>query len=135
MGRLAGGSGGTVVLGNGVLTVNQAGPSSFDGLVTGARGLKIEGGGTLALGNAANDYGAGTTVIEGSTVSIACGWRAGQFHQRADSGRRHHQRHPGDHRRTSPRHTFVAGETGGGRVDVADGTTATLTERSAASAS
>ena len=59
-----------VILGNGNLTVNQAGISIFDGLVTGPGGLTIEGGGTLALGNAGNDYGGGTTVIQGSTVTI-----------------------------------------------------------------
>ncbi len=31
----------------------------------------VTGGGTLVLGNAANSYSGGTTVIEGSTVSVA----------------------------------------------------------------
>ena len=86
MGGLSGGSGGTVVLGNGNLTVNQAGSSSFDGLVTGPNGLTIEGGGTLALGNAGNNYGGGTTVIEGSTVSIAADGALGNALRRADPG-------------------------------------------------
>ena len=125
VGGLAGGSGGTLVLGNGFLTVNQAGPSSFDGLVTGARGLKIEGGGTLALGNAANDYGAGTTVIGGSTLSIAAGGALGNSNTLilGDSTT------SGTLATTAnlSSATFVLVETGGGRFDVADGTTATLT--------
>ncbi len=77
VGGLSGGSGGTLVLGNGNLTVNQAGSLSFGGLITSLGGLEIEGGGTLGLGNAGNSYFGGTTVIGGSTVSIATGGALG----------------------------------------------------------
>ena len=52
MGSLSG-TGGGVDLGNGSLTVNQATTTNFAGIIAGAGGLTLEGGGTLALGNAA----------------------------------------------------------------------------------
>src|SRR5262249_15680956 len=64
------GTGGSVSLGNGDLTVNQAATTAFAGTVTGAEGLNIEGGGTLALTNAGNNYAGGTAVTQSSTVEI-----------------------------------------------------------------
>ena len=125
VGGLSGGSGGTLVLGNGNLTVNQAGSSSFDGLITGAGGLTIEGGGTLALGNAGNDYGGGTTVIEGSTVSIAAGGALGNSFGVLTLGDATTSGTLATTATLSSAQAISLGA-GGGRVDVADGTTATL---------
>jgi fibronectin-binding autotransporter adhesin len=125
VGGLAGGSAGTVNLGNGFLTVNQAGSSSFDGLVTGLAGLKIEGGGTLTLGNAANNYGGGTTVIQNSTVSIASDGALGNTSGGMALGDATTSGTLATTANLSSATIIVLGA-GGGRVDVADGTTATL---------
>ena len=60
---LLSGTGGGLNLGNGSLTVNQAGSTSFAGSIGGSGGLILTGGGTLALSNAASSYTGGTSVI------------------------------------------------------------------------
>ncbi len=91
------GNGGTVALGNGTTldftaggtythAITVAGDPTFDtngntvtenGQITDATGgpppgeVLVTGGGTLVLGNALNSYSGGTTVIAGSTVSVA----------------------------------------------------------------
>ena len=125
VGGLSGGSGGALLLANGDLTVNQAGTSSFGGLITSAGGLPIEGGGTLALGNASNNYGGGTTVIGGSTVSIATGGALGVSFGGLTLGDATTSGTLATTATLSLAQPISLGA-GGGRVDVADGTTATL---------
>ena len=68
MGNFAG-TGGTVDLGSGALTVTQGTTGSYAGVITGTGSLTKTGAGTLTL-TGANDYTGGTTVSAG-TVSIS----------------------------------------------------------------
>jgi autotransporter-associated beta strand protein len=64
------GTGGTIALGTANLTVNQAGSTSYDGVVTGGAGSLTLAGGTLTL-TGANSYGGGTTVTGGTLVGTS----------------------------------------------------------------
>ncbi len=106
---------GNTVIENGQITDGGSPPSGE---------VVVTGGGTLVLGNANNSYSGGTKVIEGSTVSI---------NNNGDLGALTGGLTLGD---TTTSGTLATGNlssgrlitlgAGGGRVDVADGTTATL---------
>ena len=72
VGALAG-TGGTVALGNGTLTVDQSTNTSFAGEITGSGAFVKNGAGMLTL-TGANTYGGGTTVnggiLRGTTTSL-----------------------------------------------------------------
>ena len=59
------GTGGTVFLGSGALTVTQGADVGYAGVITGTGSLTKTGAGTLTL-TGANDYGGGTTVSAGT---------------------------------------------------------------------
>jgi fibronectin-binding autotransporter adhesin len=63
----------TFTVGTG-LTVTQSGQIA-DGVTPGD--VEVKGGGTLVLSNAGNSYSGGTTVSQGSTLSIAAGGALG----------------------------------------------------------
>ncbi len=71
IGALSGGgaAGGNIQIESGqTLTVNQSGPTSYNGLIRGAGGLEKTGTGALTLGGA-NTYG-GTTLVSGGALII-----------------------------------------------------------------
>ena len=87
--------------------------------------LEVTGGGTLVLGNASNSYSGGTTVIAGSTVSIAADGDLGA----AAGGLTLGDASTGGTLATTATLSSARGVTlgaGGGSVDVADGKTTTF---------
>ena len=71
IGALSGGgaAGGNIQIESGqTLTINQSGPTSYNGLIRGAGGLEKTGTGALTLGGA-NTYG-GTTLVSGGALII-----------------------------------------------------------------
>jgi T5SS/PEP-CTERM-associated repeat protein/autotransporter-associated beta strand protein len=71
------GIGGTVALGTAVLTVNQAGGTTFAGVISGTGSLTKQGAGTLTL-TGTNSYGGGTTITAG-TLAIGNGGTSGSI--------------------------------------------------------
>jgi len=61
------GSGGSLALAGGTLTVNAAASSSYGQVISGAGALTKSGGGTMTLGGT-NTYGGATTVSAGSLI-------------------------------------------------------------------
>ncbi|WP_428939595.1 beta strand repeat-containing protein [Fontivita pretiosa] len=60
------GSGGTLALGAGNLTVGDANTTSFAGVITGSGGIIKQGSGTLVLSNVGNTYSGATVINEGA---------------------------------------------------------------------
>ena len=98
----------TDTVGGAVLTVNNATPDTYNGLLTGYLGLSAQGTAPLTLTNGGNTYSGGTTVgglvVVTNTTGSATGSGAGTGHKRRDFGghRLHRRSGIGAKRRRAP---------------------------------
>jgi fibronectin-binding autotransporter adhesin len=78
-----GGTGGTVALGSGTLTVGNAASTTYSGTITGtaASGLVKQGAGTLTLNSGAANTMSGSVTVDAGTLRLAAArlWNEGYF--------------------------------------------------------